>query len=207
MHLSTTLRLSRVPVYECQCLTAIRRLFGCCIIAAVLLVPVPWALSSQSRDLCDKCCRESGLDDYYFEQCKLKCFRNPDHCVDRRATNAPSAPPPPQATPQRTLPPAQESPSGPPAAVTQPNEPAPRTSKPSRRDIVFRWPESLILTPGRELDAAGQILMANGIAPQHPNFPLAAKAIEGVLVDFARRNPTGGDLPTDQLERILMQYR
>jgi hypothetical protein len=62
-----------------------------------------------------------------------------------------------------------------------------------------------VLSPGREWEAAGQILAANGIPPQHPNFTAGMKAIEGVLTDFARRNPGGGDLPVDQLERILAQ--
>jgi hypothetical protein len=207
----TRLGIKRGFMATCLRFAATGWMFGCCLTIAVVHFAVSPASGGQTRDLCEKCCRSAGLDEYYFEQCKLKCFRNPDHCLDRKPMNPPTAPPqaasPQQATPQRVIPPTQEAPPVPPTAVTQPIESAPRTSRPSKKEVAFRWPESLIMAPGKEWEAAGQILMANGMAPQHPNFPLAVKAVESVLVDFARRNPTGGDLPTDQLERILMQYR
>jgi len=72
---------------------------------------------------------------------------------------------------------------------------------------VFKLPDPLNLSPGRERDAAAQILALNGIPPQHPQYAAAVQAMENVLVNFARANPTGGKLPTAQLENILGQLR
>lgn len=170
------------------------------------------ALCSQTREQCDKCCKDSGLDDYYLEQCKLKCFRNSDHCIDRKSSGAqstqvkPSTQPPPS---QRLVPQSQDQ--VPTQATTSPQRPIPRPverqATPPKRDLVFRWPEALNMVPGKEWETAGLILGANGMTPQHPNFSPALRAVEGVLVNFARNNPTGGELPTDELERILLQYR
>jgi len=63
------------------------------------------------------------------------------------------------------------------------------------------------MAPGREADAAAQILSLNGIPPQHPNFPRALPVVQNILVEFARANPTGGSLPTAQLERVIRQFR
>jgi hypothetical protein len=65
----------------------------------------------------------------------------------------------------------------------------------------------LNLSPGRERDAAAQILALNGVLPQHPQYAAALQAIENVLVNFARSNPSGGKLPKAQLENILRQLR
>jgi hypothetical protein len=63
------------------------------------------------------------------------------------------------------------------------------------------------MVPGREWEAAGQILAANGVSPQNPNYQAGLKAIEAVLIEFAKANPGGGKLPTAQLERIIRQVR
>jgi hypothetical protein len=65
----------------------------------------------------------------------------------------------------------------------------------------------LNLSPGRERDAAAQILALNGVMQQHPQYAAALQAIENVLVSFARANPSGGKLPKAQLENILRQLR
>jgi hypothetical protein len=50
-------------------------------------------------------------------------------------------------------------------------------------------------------------LILNGVPPQHPNYTMALRSIQDVLVNFARNNPTGGALPTAQLERIISQLK
>ena len=202
--------MNKNPMTPCPKNRSIAWMLVCGLAMISVHLAVFPAFCGQTRDVCDKCCKETGLDDYYFEQCKLKCFRNPDHCLDRKSTNVPAVAPQatsPPIAPQRLIPTNQEATPPPPPVVSQPAEPAPTTSKPPKREIAFRWPDSLNIVPGKEWETAGQILMANGIPPQHPNSQLALKAVEGVLVDFARRNPTGGELPTDQLEKILRQYR
>jgi len=188
---------------------------------AVLLIACAGstAYGEQTRAQCEKCCQKAGHDEYYLDQCKLKCFRSPDHCMEQSSKQAPSArteaPPPPVRTapppqaappPQVARPPVQP---GPPAQMGPPAEPGPPAGPPRAREgeVVFRWPNPLNLTPGKEWEAAGQILGANGITQQHPGYPVALRAVEGVLIDFARRNPAGGQLPTDQLVKILIQYK
>ena len=184
-----------------------------CIAAAtiVLVAAAPTASFGQTRAECNKCCQEMFTDDYYVEQCKLKCFRDTGHCNSLRAARG-SGPRTDQHQPhpsvERTVP----KPETPPAAkppVAQPPKEAPqqRPERTATRQAPFVWPETLVLNPGREWEAAGQILAANGIPPQHPNYTPALKAIEQVLIDFARTNPGGGELPTDQLERIIKQAR
>lgn len=154
--------------------------------------------AQQSREQCYECCAGSGLDEYYTEQCRLKCFRNPDHCI-KTAAKEPAARPQAKPTtekPQRTQPVEQ-----PPALnQEQPVRPQPRRAE-------FVWPNPLNLVPGREFEAAGQILALNGIGPRHPNYPAAMRAVEQVLIDFGRNNPTGGALPTSLLERLVGQFR
>jgi hypothetical protein len=144
----------------------------------------------QTRDQCEACCRNAGYDEYYAEQCRLKCFRHPDHC----ALSAPLRPPPPAAPPGQV----QEPP-------PPPQEAAPPPSPPRASNFV--WPNPLNLVPGREGEAAGQILTINGIPPQHPNFQAAQRNVQDVLVTFVRNNPGGGRLPTAHLERILRHFR
>jgi len=170
--------------------------------------------ADQNREQCDRCCRKTIQDEYYQDQCVLKCFRNHDHCRESASAPAESAPEQPKPTtaeqppahPRRAQPGyAQPAPPGGqpgPGAVAQ--EPPPR--QPSRGP-AFQFPNPLNLAPGREWEAAGQILMANGFTPQHPNYQPALKAIEGVLVNFGRANPSGGRLPKNQLEQIIRHFR
>lgn len=141
------------------------------------------ALGSQSRDECEKCCKSKETDEYYLEQCKLKCFRNPDHCkakgTEERATQPAPAP-------------AQE------------RKPV-ATPRPTRK--AFQYPNPLRLVPGKEWEAAGLILTLNGIPPQHPNHTEAMKSMIPVLTDFVKRHPQGGELPTTVLEAIVKKYR
>jgi hypothetical protein len=165
-------------------------------------------LWAQTREDCNKCCKDTFSDEYYAEQCRLKCFRDSGHCSGLKASRTPAASrdQSEQQAPRREIVKPDPPPPRPdtrPPQETAVQKPAP----PPKRPPAFRWPETLVLTPGREWEAAGQILAANGIPPQHPNFTAGMKAIEGVLTDFARRNPGGGDLPVDQLERILAQLR
>lgn len=139
------------------------------------------AFAAQSKEQCRKCCEAKGDDEYFVEQCKLKCFRDPGHCVGGRTEPRP-------------------------APTTSP-APEEGEAKPAKRRAEFRWPQPLNLVPGREWEAAAEILSMNGIPPQHPNAARALQAVEGILADFARRNPSGGRLPTEQLERVIREYR
>jgi hypothetical protein len=191
----------------------------------------PLNAAVQNREQCEKCCKSKGYDDYYFEQCRLKCFRSPDHCMEHQQQKPPAndsserpspqrgdavqpdsgrigrepsvARPPtgPQDSPRQIAPPPQDIPR------QSPQPPTARQPKPKRPAANFVWPETLTMVPGKELDAAAQILMANGMSPQHPNFQTALRGIEGILVDFARNNPQGGQLPTEPIERVLLQFR
>ncbi len=153
--------------------------------------------SQQTREQCYECCAGSGLDEYYTEQCRLKCFRNPDHCM-KTAAKEPVIRPQTKAAekPQRTQP-VEQSPA---LNQEQPVRPQPRRAE-------FVWPNPLNLVPGREFEAAGQILALNGIGPSHPNYTTAMRAVEQVLIDFGRNNPSGGALPTSVLERLVGQLR
>ena len=151
----------------------------------------------QTREQCDECCKKSGYDDYYTEQCKLKCFRNYDYCSGSKAATPEASP----APAKQEAPAQQHRPT--PREVRQPGPPP----QPEARKPKFVWPNPLNLVPGREGEAATHILALNGIPPQHPNYPKALAAVQGILINFARNNPTGGALPTAQLQRIISQLR
>jgi hypothetical protein len=146
-------------------------LVSCMVCLAVQFSgPPSWA--EQTRQQCNECCKKMGYDEYYLEQCRLRCFRNPNHCKGNAVTAAP--------------------------------EP---TKKPQQRRPAFRWPQPLNLTPGQEWEAAAQIVALNGISRGHPNYQEALTSIQNVLVEFVRKNPSGGKLPTARLERILRKNR
>lgn len=151
-------------------------------------------MAAQTREQCYDCCKGQGLDEYYSEQCRLKCFRNNDHCLGQQKKQPAAEAPPPSAK-------AQPAPTGPASERPAPERPA------AAEKAQFRYPNPLNLVPGKEFEAAGQILAVNGIPPQHPQYTAGLKAVEQVLVQFARANPSGGRLPTAQLERILRQLR
>ncbi|MGD9818732.1 MAG: hypothetical protein AB7V04_08515 [Desulfomonilaceae bacterium] len=165
------------------------------ILAGSVFAPV---YCQQTREQCYDCCAESGYDDYYTEQCRLKCFRNTDHCVSKKAkqTTATAKPTPDVAKPEKPKPAEQQT-------VSTREQPA----RPQPRRAEFVWPNPLNLVPGREIDAASQILALNGVVPQHPNYAQALRAVEALLIDFGRNNPAGGALPTAQLERLVGQFR
>ncbi|MEW6349288.1 MAG: hypothetical protein AB1646_09510 [Thermodesulfobacteriota bacterium] len=173
-----------------------------CIVSVVLLGG-GWfhqALSQgQTRAQCNACCEKQGLDEYYAEDCRLKCFRNHDHCTGKKA--GPTAESVKPAAPQ----PEPKKPPEPPREPRRVREQPPPTRRPPAPP--FNWPGTLMLSPGNEWQAAAQILSANGIPPQHPNHVRAAQSIQGLLMQFGRANPQGGDLPTEELERIIRQYR
>lgn len=153
----------------------------------------------QTRDQCYECCKNSGHDDYYLEQCRLKCFRNNDHCTGAKGPKTETAAPPkpdPPATRVRV----------PQDYDQQVEQPAPPPQRQVQRPQLV-WPNPLNLAPGREGEAAAHILAINGIPPQHPNYAQAHRAMQDVLLNFARNNPGGGSLPTSQLERIITQLR
>jgi hypothetical protein len=190
-----------------------------------VMPPVSFALGDQTREQCERCCRSAGHEEYYLEQCILKCFRNPDHCVDRKAGRptqegrAPSEQARPEAVrrvPAETQAPGPGGPrtmrTPPPGAGVSPPgtaRPAPAAEPPrgSSDSVQLVWPSPLNLAPGRESEAAAQILALNGIPAQHPGYPTALMAIQNVLINFARTNPGGGKLPTGELARIIMQYK
>ncbi len=151
-------------------------------------------MAEQTREQCYDCCKSQGLDEYYSDQCRLKCFRNNDHCVGQQRKQPTAEAPAPAAK-------AQPAPTDPAAERPAPERPV-AAERPQ-----FRYPNPLNLVPGKEFEAAGQILAVNGIPPQHPQYAAGLKAVEQVLVQFARANPSGGRLPTAQLERILRQLR
>ena len=193
--------------------------FQVCMLIIGLFLIVPSAYSEQTRKQCDKCCKSTNQDEYYQEQCLLKCFRNHDHCRGGASTHTPQQPQqsierqtppnevqsPPVQPPQRQVQPKRVPP--PPVTVDQQPVAPPEQPRQAQTRPAFQWPNPLNLVPGREWEAAGQILAVNNFPPQHPNYQPALKAIEGVLINFARANPTGGKLPTTQLEQILRQYR
>jgi len=158
-----------------------RLLLACCMALSLVNLAHPAAVGSQTREQCDSCCKQAGYDEYYLEQCKLKCFRNPDHCEGKRVQREP---PEPAAT-----------------------EPAPEPTPPKQAEIRLAWPNPLNLVPGKEWEAAAQILAVNGISQQHPYYNDALRDVQAVLMDFARNNPQGGKLPTTQLKRILRQLK
>ncbi len=178
------------------------------ICAATLLagvMPGPaFPQQGQTREECNSCCERSGLDEYYTDQCKLKCFRNNDHCRGKAH----------EPTSQAVTPQAPSAPKLVAPAPRESSEPTPRprpprnTHAPNRpQHPPFAYPETLVLSPGNEWQAADQILERNGIPKQHPNYMKAMQNIQGLLIAFGRANPQGGDLPTDELERIVNQYR
>jgi hypothetical protein len=194
--------------------------------AIILFVTSP-SFASQTRDQCEQCCKNSIQDEYYSEQCRLKCFRNPNHCADQksqpeaREENAqPRArvrPPAvaPGSTPPRVSGPPPGGPvmTGPPAAAHRPPAQPPNGAQhglsprqASQRGMLV-FPSPLNLAPGRESEAAGQILSLNGISPQHPNYRAGVQAITAILQNFARNNPSGGSLPTDDLQKVIIQLK
>lgn len=147
------------------------------LLAFLAQVQVTPGFAAQSKEACRKCCEGKGYDEYFLEQCKLQCFRDPDHCVAGKREARPSpAPEQQEAKPQK-----------------------PRSS--------FKWPQPLNLVPGQEWEAAAQILTLNGITPQHRNAARALQDVEAILKKFVQEHPSGGRLPTAQLERVIRKYR
>jgi hypothetical protein len=217
-----------------------------CVSAIILLATSP-SFASQTRDQCEKCCKSSNQDEYYSEQCRLKCFRNPDHCVGQKSkqdARGEVAPPsgatpgpapgtrvrhpagPPPSMPPRTAgpPPAVPGPVGPPPGRAGTVAPTPAGQRPvgqpqpgappgglsprqAAQQGLLVFPSPLNLVPGRESEAAGQILNLNGIPPQHPNYQAGVQAITSILQNFARNNPSGGSLPTDDMQRVIIQLK
>lgn len=160
-------------------------LFFCSIVLVAAGFACSAALGSQTREQCEKCCQSKETDEYYLEQCKLKCFRAPDHCQGRGAEERTVRPTPkPAPAPERK-----------PAAKPQPAPSA------------LKYPNPLRIVPGKEWEAASLILTLNGIPPQHRNHQEAMKSMIAVLLDFVKRHPQGGQLPTSALEAIVKKFR
>lgn len=209
-----------------------------CVSAIILFVTAP-SFASQTRDQCEKCCKSSIQDEYYSEQCRLKCFRNPNHCTDqksKREAREEGAPPSPMhrervqrpvvapgSTPPRVSGPPPSAPGamgpppggpvmpGPPTTAhrspAQPPTGAHMTPRQASQRGMLVFPSPLNLVPGREAEAAGQILNLNGISPQHPNYQAGVQAITGILQNFARNNPSGGSLPTEEMQKVIVQLK
>jgi hypothetical protein len=153
--------------------------------ALLLLMWQPASVAgAQTRAQCRKCCEKKVSDEYYREQCRLKCFRNPTHCTQGGRSTA-----------------------------TSPAPRAGRQAKPVRKKrrrkktVTLAFPKQLDLTPGKEWQAAAQILAVNGIRRNNPRFGKAMNEVTGLLMEFARGNPQGGNLDTKKLERILVKYK
>ncbi len=136
---------------------------------------------SQTVDECRKCCEKKDYDDYYTEQCRLRCFRYPDSCDLGDIKKAEQK------------------------EEDKPDKPT--RKKPRRKKAKFKWPDPLNLTPGKEWEAAAQILGLNRMTTDHPNYKRALREMEIVLKQFIRQNPQGGRLPTKELSAILNKYR
>ena len=168
------------------------------LVAAMVHWSSVTTMAAQTKEQCEKCCEGQGHDEYYLDQCKLRCFRSPDHCTDQKVQKAPAPRPQTKARPT------------PPPQAAQPSQPAtvpPEASQPQDQGTVFRWPETLNLSPGREGEAAEIIVQGNGIPPQHRNYAKAVQGVTAALVDFVRKNPQGGNIPTSTLARIIVRYR
>ncbi|MFC1834141.1 hypothetical protein ACFL2Q_05330 [Thermodesulfobacteriota bacterium] len=165
-------------------------LIMCCAIPFFLSTPV----EAQTRDQCRACCEKAGLDEYYMEQCKLKCYRDHNHCAAKMSTR-PSA----KASTRK---PRSDS------AVRAKKKPRVRQARrrKKRRPTEFKLPSPLQVTPGQEWIAAGLILEINGIPRSHPNHTRALQEMEAVLRNFAQTNPQGGRIPTDALVDIIGKY-
>ena len=169
--------------------------------AATLFAGLMWSPAfpqeEQSREECNACCERSGLDDYYTDQCKLKCFRDHEHCRGKKHQPAPEAVTPPAPPPPRnevsTPRPHVEAP---PRPRRQRVAPAPQPPPPPPG---FAYPEEVELSPGNEWQIADKILERNGIPRNHPNYTKAMQSIQGLLMSFVRANPQGGDLPRPNL--------
>lgn len=160
-------------------------LFFCSIALVAAGFACSPALGSQTRDQCEKCCKSKETDEYYLEQCKLKCFRAPDHCKAKGAAERAVQPTPTPA----------------PAPERKP------VAKPRPARAQLKYPNPLRIVPGKEWEAAALILTLNGIPAQHRNHQKAMQAMIAVLLDFVKRNPQGGELPTTALEAIVRKYR
>jgi len=156
-------------------------------LAILLDMSADLSWGARTREQCNDCCKKRGYDEYYLEQCRLKCFRTPDHCADTK---------PEAVEPAEPIPPERK-----PAEVQTPEK------KPPKRTVTLQFPSPLNLVPGKEWEAAAQILALNGISPGHPSYQVALNSVQNVLVQFVRANPQGGQLPTTELERIVLQYK
>jgi hypothetical protein len=168
----------------------VRTLTFLAFLSAVLLFPwqpAPTAYA-QTRAECRKCCEKREADDYYREQCKLKCFRNPTYCTAGKRSSAGAV----------------EAPSTQPVKQAQPT---PKRKRRRKQTVTLAFPKQLEITPGKEWEAAAQILAVNGIQRNNPRFQQAMNEVTAVLIEFARGNPQGGNLNTKKLERILVKYK
>lgn len=137
-----------------------------------------------TREECKRCCDTKGYDEYYLEQCKLKCYRDPNHCKPGRASR-----------------------SKPTVAPEKKKKKKKKKRKRRRKKITLRFPSPLNITPGEEWRTAVEICVFNGITSRHPKYVEAVRRIEAILQQFARSNPQGGELPTTQLERAIVRYK
>jgi hypothetical protein len=191
----------------------VKRLLPAAVLALGLCLSVSEGTAQQTKEQCRDCCSKLGLDEYYTEQCKLKCFRNPESCARSRQPTEQAGPPRdvPRRPPQEDaaeipgLRPQRPPDPGPPQAPGQDQGPPKRER--SQRQPAFTFPNPLDLTAGREWEAAAQIVGINGLGPGHPNLQAAVKSVEQLLINFARNNPSGGKLPVAELQNILKAFR
>lgn len=154
-------------------------LLNCLAVIVLLSISAQFAEAAQTREECDRCCERQGYDDYFTEQCKLKCFRDPSHCGGGTSIKS--------AKPKKKK--------------------ATKKKRKRRQRITLRFPSPLNITPGEEWKSAVEICVINGITSSNRNFAAAVQGVEQILIDFAKNNPSGGNLPTTKLERIIVRYK
>lgn len=164
-------------------------------LVAIVTTSSSVALAEQSVEQCRKCCEESIHDEYYKEQCRLKCFRNPDYCSKGGGSTEAQPVAKPEPKPERKA-----------KSRVKKRSHKPR-KKPRTRTVRLRWPNPLNLTPGKEIESAARILDANGINPQDQRNAPALQAVTAVLIDFVAKHPQGGELPTNKLKKIILPYK
>ena len=148
------------------------------------------AAGKQSKEQCKRCCeKQYEGDQFSIDQCKLKCFRNTDHCILEKSS-----------APEARVEEDQEKKKKPAKKKKQ------RKKRRRTKTITLKWPDPLNLMPQQEVVAAAQILEINGLSMQNPNYGQALYEVTAILIQFRVDNPQGGDLPTEALKNVLIKY-
>ena len=157
----------------------------------MLIIDPTWAAAAgkQTKKQCNRCCeKQYEGDQFSIDQCKLKCYRNTDHCILEKTS-------PPVATIEEKKKEEKK--------VTKPKKPRRRKKT---KTITLKWPDPLNLIPQQEVLAAAEILRVNGISMDNPHYAQALYEVTAILIQFRIEHPQGGDLPTEALKNVLIKY-